>query len=229
MSRFISRLKRDNYEVDKSIGFKDLIIVSISKTTDLIRGCWHRLFFQESNGLVFVGKGSQIAHSHLIKAGKTLLIGRNVSINALSRGGIEFGDNVTLRDNVIIECSGVLRNLGEKLVIGNNVGISQNCFIAVRGNVTIGDNTIIGPHVSIFSENHNFESLEVPIREQGEKRSDVDIGEDVWIGTKSTILSGVKIGSHSIVAAGSVVNKSIPEYSVVGGVPARVLKTRLSV
>jgi len=175
---------------------------------------------------MFVGKNCSIKHSHLIRAGKILTIGRGVQINALSKGGIVFGNNVTIRDNTIIECRGVIRNLGEKLTIGDYVGISQYCFIAVRGNVTIGTNTIIGPNVSIFSENHNFDNLAIPILNQGETRADVVIGSDVWIGTKSIFLSGVTIGNHAIIAAGSVVNKDVPDYAIVGGVPSKILRIR---
>ena len=111
-------------------------------------------------------------------------------------------------------------------MIGNNVGISQNCFIQVRGNVNIGNNVIMGPNVSIFSENHNFTNPDLPVNIQGESRKGVIIEDGVWIGTRSVILDGVKIGENSIIAAGSVVVKDVPPFSIVGGVPAKVLKSR---
>ena len=126
----------------------------------------------------------------------------------------------------IIECTGVLRDLGESLTIGNNVGINHYCFIGVRGNIKIGDNVIFGPRVSVFSENHNFDRLDIPIKDQGETRKDTLIGNDVWIGASSVILSGVKIGDGAIIAAGSVVNKDVPSNAIVAGVPAKMIKRR---
>lgn len=226
LNKTINSLGKTNYAIDEQIGIKDICIIINSKGFDFIRACYLRVFFGSSKGIMFVGKNCVIKHSHLIHAGKTLTLGRNVHINALSKGGVILGNNVTIRDNTIIECSGVIRKLGEQLIIEDNVGISQYCFIAVRGNILIGNNTIIGPHVSIFSENHNYENIEIPIVQQGETRADVVIGKDVWIGTKSTILSGVTIGDHAIIAAGSIVNKNVPAYAIVGGIPAKVLKMR---
>jgi len=116
--------------------------------------------------------------------------------------------------------------MGEGLLIGNNVGIAQNCFIQVRGFVEIGDNVIMGPNVSIFSENHNSDDSDLPINMQGETRKGVKIENGVWIGTRAVILDGVKIGKNSIVAAGSVVTKDVPEFAIVAGVPAKVIKLR---
>ena len=226
VNKIIRSLGKKDYSIDNALSSIDLVIIVMLKISDLLRGTWHRLYFSSSKGLVFVGKRSVIKHAHLIKSGKTLTIGKNVNINALSKKGISFGNNVTIRDNTIIECSGVIRNLGEGLIIEDNVGVSQNCLIAVRGNIRIGFNTILGPGVSIFSENHKFDRLDIPIVSQGEIREDVNIGSDVWIGSGSIILSGVHIGDHSIIAAGSVVNRNVPDYTIVGGCPAKVIKTR---
>jgi acetyltransferase-like isoleucine patch superfamily enzyme len=106
------------------------------------------------------------------------------------------------------------------------VGIAQNCFIQVRGEVIIEDNVIFGPNVSVFSENHNFGDPELPVTVQGENRKGVTIESGVWIGTRSIILDGVRVGKNSIVAAGSVVNKDVLPYSIVGGVPAKLIKMR---
>jgi acetyltransferase-like isoleucine patch superfamily enzyme len=104
------------------------------------------------------------------------------------------------------------------------VGIAQNCFIQVRGEVIIGNNVIFGPGVSVFSENHKFSDPDIPIVGQGEIRKGVVIEDNVWIASGATILDGVHIGNNSIVAAGSVVNKNVPPYAIVGGVPAKILK-----
>ena len=159
--------------------------------------------------------------------GKTITIGDNVEINALSRQGITMGNNVSIHRNTIIECTGVIRELGEGLVIGNNVGIAQNCFIQVRGKVTLGNNIMFGPNVSIFSENHGYERTDLTMLEQPTTRKGVTIEDDVWLGTRCVILDGVTIGKGSIVAAGAIVNTSVPPYSIVAGVPAKIIKSRI--
>jgi len=194
----------------------------------MIRGFWIKQFFLKSNGILFVGINSKIRFRNKISVGKTVFFGDYVEINALSKRGVLIGNNVSILKGTIIECTGVIRDLGEGLIIGNNVGIAQNCFIQVRGMVEIGNNVILGPGVSIFSENHNFSDPNKYINEQGETRKGVVIKNGVWIGSNVTILDGVTIGAHCIIAAGSVVNKNLPEYTIAGGVPAKVLKNRIN-
>lgn len=226
ITKTICLLGKQGYKIDDHLSSFDLVIILKAKFVDLIRGYYHSLFFKKRAGLTFIGKSSKIKHAHLIECGKTFTVGRNVTIDALCKKGIQIGDNVTIKDNSIIECSGVIRNLGDQLTIGNYVGISQGAIILVRGKITIGSYTIMGPNVSIFSENHNFSNTEEYIVNQGETRKGTHIGTDVWIGARSIILAGVHIGSHSIIAAGSVVTKDVPEYAVVGGTPAKILKMR---
>jgi acetyltransferase-like isoleucine patch superfamily enzyme len=110
------------------------------------------------------------------------------------------------------------------------------------GDVTIGDhtrigihNTIIGPvcigsHVNlaqgitVTALNHNFEDASKRIDEQGISTKPVVIGDDVWIGANAVILPGVTVGSHCVVAAGAVVTKDVPDHTLVGGVPAKIIK-----
>lgn len=228
LNYIIGKLGKDGYQVDKRLSRTDIFIILSGKFFSLMRGFYYRLFFYRSAGLVFVGKHCRIKHCHKIRSGKTLTIGDNVEINALSVLGVEFGNNVTILRNTIIECTGVIRNLGEGLTIGNNVGIAQDCFIQVRGKVTIGSDVMFGPNVSIFSENHGFTDTETPMLYQPTIRGDVTIDDDVWLGTQSVILSGVHIGKGAIVAAGAVVNQDIPPYSVAAGIPAKIIKSRLS-
>lgn len=225
-NKIIRRLGKDDYHLDDAISTVDLLKILFSKFCEFIRGIWLKLFLGESHGIVFVGKNTEIKHRRHISLGKSVTIGSNVCINALCRKGLNIGNNVTIKEGCIIEGYGVLRNLGEGLIIGNNVGISQDCFIAIRGNVVIGNDTIFGPNVSIFSENHITDNIEVPIVKQGEKRADVKIGNGVWVGTRAIILSGVSIGDGAIIAAGAVVTKNVDPYTIVGGVPAKVIKKR---
>lgn len=226
INKVIRKLGKTGYSVDKTMTGFDVIIIIRLRFWMLCRGLFLKLFLKKSKGIIFLGRRTKIIHCNKIRCGKSLTIGDNVEINALSKNGILIGDNVSILKNTIIECTGVIRELGEGLVIGNNVGIAQNCFIQVRGSVRIGSNVIFGPNVSIFSENHNYSDTTIPIMDQGATRKGVIIEDDVWLGSGSKILDGVTIGKGSIVASGAVVNKDIPPYSIVGGIPAKVLKTR---
>lgn len=226
LSKLISKIKKEPYKVDEALTLSTIIMLIWDKGFMVLRGLWHKLLFKESKGIVFIGKRVKIRNHKKIKLKGSATIEDGCHINALSKGGITIGGNFSIGRNSIIECTGVIRELGEELIIGDNVGIAANTFIAMRGKLEIGDNTIFGPGVSIHCENHNFSDLETPIRLQGATRKGVKIGKDCWIGSKAVILDGVTIGDHVIVAAGAVVTKDVPDYSIVGGVPAKVIKTR---
>ncbi len=226
MSKVISKIKHTDYKVDKNITDFIMLGIVFEKFAMIIRGLKHKLFLKKSKGLLFVGKRVQLKCRKKIAFKGTALIEDGVKIDALSKGGIEIGENFSIGRNSIIECTGVIRELGEKLTIGKNVGIAANAFISMRGPVEIGDDTIFGPNVAIHAENHNFEDISKPIRLQGATRKGIKIGKDCWIGSGVKILDGVTIGDGCIIAAGAVVNKDIPDYSIVGGVPARVIKNR---
>lgn len=161
-----------------------------------------------------------------LKTSKSVFIGHGVLINAVSKRGMSIGANSTIDDNAILRCSGVLRNLGEGICVGSGTSIGAFNFLHGGGGITIGDNCLLGPYVSIYSENHVFANPNVPIRLQGEERKPVVIGNDVWVGSGSTILAGVEIGSGAVIAAGSVVTRNVPPYHIVGGVPAKIIKKR---
>ena len=110
--------------------------------------------------------------------------------------------------------------------LGDNSGIGRNAEL--DSNITIGCNVMMGPDVKMFVRNHNFSRTDIPMNSQGD--SDVEpivISDDVWIGANAIILPGVHIGQGSVIGAGAVVTKNVPEYSVVGGNPAVVIKSRL--
>ncbi len=113
----------------------------------------------------------------------------------------------------------------KKVRLGDYSGIGVNAKI--YGTCIIGDYVMMGEDCTIITRNHRFERLNTPMMYQGfEEEKPVIIGDDVWIGDRVTILPGVKIGKGSIIAAGAVVTHDVPEYSIVGGVPARIIKSR---
>lgn len=111
------------------------------------------------------------------------------------------------------------------LTIGDNSGVGINCEI--YGPVSIGKHVMMGPEVVVYTSGHSFDRTDIPMMEQGStKVQPVTIGNDVWIGRRVMIMPGVNIGDGCVIGAGAVVTKDIPPYSVVGGVPARVIKQR---
>src|SRR6185437_9532866 len=107
-----------------------------------------------------------------------------------------------------------------------NSNIGAYCYIGCAGLIRIGSNVLMSPRVSLYAENHNFSDPTRPMKEQGVTREPIVIEDDCWIASHSVVLAGVTIGRGSIVAAGSVVTKSMPPYSIIAGVPARVIKSR---
>ena len=109
------------------------------------------------------------------------------------------------------------------LRIGSNSGVGINC---VTVSMTIGDNVMMGPDVTILTSTHIIDRIDIPMGEQGSVVKEVSIGNDVWIGMRSIIMPGVTIGNGVVIGAGAVVTKDVPDYAVVGGVPARIIKFR---
>lgn len=128
-----------------------------------------------------------------------------------------------------------LKNCGKELRV-KGAEISPNSSVGnyselgtralIQANVSIGDNVIMGPDIKIYSRNHKFDKLDIPIQQQGKNYYKTSIGNDVWIGANVIITAGCTIGNHVVIAAGAVVTQDIPDYAIAGGVPSKVLKFR---
>lgn len=148
--------------------------------------------------------------------GQNCSLGHSVEINCRN---IVLDNNVAIRDNVRIGGNG-------ECIIGDGTVINSYTLIACYKKISIGQNVMIAPYVYILDIDHNYENKKIPISKQGYKTDSVIIEDDVWIGTNVIITKGVKIGKGSIVAANSLVNKDIKEYSIYGGTPAKFIKKR---
>lgn len=109
---------------------------------------------------------------------------------------------------------------GKNITIGKNVFINSCCHFQDQGGITLGDGALIGPNVVMATLNHDL----MPENRKTTCPVLIVIGKNVWIGANVTILQDVKIGDNAVVAAGAVVTKDVPENTVVGGIPARVIK-----
>ena len=119
---------------------------------------------------------------------------------------------------------------GEYVTIGDHCLINHNCLIqggkSHAGFIKIGNYVHTGVNVMIMAFNHGFYTRDIPTKEQDYFEAPIVINDDVWIGAGSIILAGVTIGKGAIIAAGAVVNKDVPNYAIVGGCPAKILKYR---
>lgn len=125
--------------------------------------------------------------------------------------------------NVNIE-HGAFFGGGREIEIGDNSAIGLNARIS--GPLSIGSDVMMGPNVSIYTQNHETENIYKPMRLQTAPKEKVTIGSDVWIGANAIILPGVTIGNGVIIGAGAVVTRDVPDMAIVGGVPAKVIKMR---
>jgi acetyltransferase-like isoleucine patch superfamily enzyme len=152
----------------------------------------------------------------LYKKGKGAIIRRRTRMDIMPFRTFSLGAKSIIEDFVCVN-----NGMGD-------VVIGENCMIGIgsvlTGPVTIGNNVIMAQHAGVSGLNHGYKDPLVPIRDQKCDVAPVTIMDDSWIGTNAVITSGVTIGKHSIVAGGSVVTKDVPDYTMVGGNPAKVLK-----
>jgi acetyltransferase-like isoleucine patch superfamily enzyme len=170
---------------------------------------------------VFLGRHVRIATRSRVKFGRNVAIADFVWIDALSRTGIVLGDSVTVDRGAVLRGSGVIRDLGVGIRVGDRTAIGLNNLVLGQGGVSIGADCLLGPNVTVVSENHNYADPAQPIRSQGETRLPTVIEDDVWVGANAVILGGAYVGRGAVIAAGAVVRGRVPANAVVAGVPAR--------
>lgn len=134
---------------------------------------------------------------------------------------------INSKGNPRIHPSASLR-CGFNIHLGLNSRINAQCCVWASENskIVLGDNVLMGPGVKMFSSNYTTMDTEVPMIFQPFVERDIIIGNDVWLGSGSILVAGVTVGDGTIIAAGSVVTKDIPEYTIAGGIPAKPIKRR---
>lgn len=225
-SWLVQRLKHDpSYIVDSRLGGRDLATELADRAVSLARAQW-ALRGVDGGRIRFVERGCTVRHRRHCRIGAGSVLEAYSRLHCLSTVGVRIGDRVTVGRFAVVECTGVLWSLGSGFRIGDDSAIGDYSFIGAAGGVEVGSRVLMGQRVSIHSENHRFESAEVAIRAQGTTRQGVKIGDDCWIGSGTIILDGVELGQGCVVAAGAVVTRPFPSGSVLGGVPARLMRTR---
>tara|TARA_B100000941_G_C28434414_1_gene516120 strand:- start:179 stop:760 length:582 start_codon:yes stop_codon:yes gene_type:complete len=151
-------------------------------------------------------------------------IGGNIKVKLFffnnARLKIILQGNNSLHSNTLFQGSGTI-------IFGKNSFCGEFSVFGCNDKIEVGSNVMIAQAVTIRDTDHNFQRTDISMIEQGITSSTVVIEDDVWIGHGVTITKGVTIGKGSIIAAGAVVTKDIPSYSIVGGIPAKVIKSRL--
>jgi galactoside O-acetyltransferase len=151
-----------------------------------------------------------------IKAGKNLKVGKGSMI--CQPHLIKVGDNVGFYHGIHIEpCD-------KEITIGSNTHFAPYCVL--YGPLSVGNNCAIAAHVVLASIEHSYADIDTPIVKQPTNQKKITIEDNVWIGAHAVITPGVTIGTGSIIGAGAVVTKDVEPYSVMGGVPARLIKKR---
>ncbi len=150
------------------------------------------------------------------KKGKQTVIRRSARMDVLPFNKFYIGRNS------IIEGSCTINNGVGDVIIGDRskIGIAN----VVIGPINIGNDCIFAQNIVLSGLNHGYEDVNLPPENQSVTTSAINVEDEVWIGANAVVVAGITIGKHSVVAAGSVVTKNVPPYSVVGGNPAKVLK-----
>lgn len=158
-----------------------------------------------------------------ISPSKHVYFGKNVRI--VNPQYIDMGGQVFIDDDVELCVNQTMSGVTPKLLIGNRVHFGKMNRIGCDNRIIIEDDVLFAPHVHISDRNHGFENIHIPIsRQKVTSKGPVVIGAETWLGFGCQVMSGVKIGRHCVIAAGTIVVKDVPDYSVVGGNPAKILK-----
>lgn len=188
-----------------------------------------KLLLQYFQGLVFRFKemlrgktvlATKLVGTNRIKLGRGVYISDNARLVSEQGGRIEIGDKSKIGTMSIVE------DRGGFIKIGKNTSINSMSVLYGHGGLTIGDDCIMATGLICVPAEHNFSDPNLPVKEQGESKKGIRIGNGVWIGARVTVLDGVTIGDDSVIGAGAVVTQDIPSRSIAVGVPARVIRTR---
>lgn len=189
----------------------------------LLRKMAAKLLFRSVGPGLILGRGLVLRHPGRVSFGANVAVDDYVFIEACGSGetGVQIHDGVVLSRNCIV--------LGKNgpIVLEKRVDVGFNCVFASVSGITIGASTIVAGNCYIGGGRYHHDRLDLSIIEQGVySRGEIVIGENSWIGAGAIILDGVKLGKGVIVGAGAVVTKDAPDYAVLVGSPARILRIR---
>ncbi len=188
-----------------------------------IRGILYRLIMK-MDGMAAIESGVRLRFASNIKLGHGVYLDQGAYLHA-TPNGIEIGDETIVMHGAILHVYNFRHMPHSGIKIGKNSLVGEYSVIRGQGGVTIGDRVYTSPFTQIIAVNHVFDDPKRPFVEQGITAEGIVIDDDVWLGAGAVITDGVRVGRGAVVAAGAVVTKDVPPHTVVGGVPARILKT----
>ena len=246
-------MEKKEYKIQESISgqkksklqrYHDLIIGS-SKFTDLLkyeliilisswipgalgiflRGKLYPLLLGKTGRGVIFGTNIVLRHPKKIFIGNNVIVDDNVMIDAkgTNNAGIELEDEVFLGRNTILSCK------GGDIILHEKVNLGFNCEIFSSNRVEIGKDTLVAAFsYFVGGGNYKLDNINIPINQQPdfEGAGGIKLEGNNWVGAHCVILDGVIIGEGSVIAAGAVVNKTVPSFSIAAGIPAKIIKNR---
>jgi acetyltransferase-like isoleucine patch superfamily enzyme len=187
------------------------------------RGLFYRLILR-MDGLAAIESRVRLRFADHIKLGHGVYLDEGVYLHAAPKG-IEIGPRSIVMHGAVLHVYN-FRNMPQSgIKIGSDSLIGEYSVIRGQGGVQIGDRVYTSPFTQIIAVNHVFDDPNRPFVDQGITAEGIVIEDDVWLGAGSIITDGVRVGKGSVVAAGAVVTKDVPPHTVVGGVPAKLIKT----
>lgn len=187
-----------------------------------LRGFFYRLIMR-MDGIAAIEKGVRLRFADQIKLGHGVYIDEGVYLHACPKG-IEIGSGTIVMHGAVLHVYN-FRNMSQSgITIGKDSLIGEYSVIRGQGGVQIGDRVYTSPFTQIIAVNHVFDDPDRPFVEQGITAEGIVIEDDVWLGAGAVITDGVRVGRGAVVAAGAVVTKDVSPHTVVGGVPAKLIK-----
>ena len=172
-------------------------------------------------GVVF-GTNVVIRHPHKVCLGNNVVIDDNCVLDA--KGGDD--NSITIGNGVFVGRNTILYCFDGDIVVGDNTTISFNCDVFSANLVKIGESVQMAAYTFLNGGTHNFDRTDIPILKQERSGKGITVGDNVWVGAGAKVLDGIAIGKDAIVGAGSVVNHDVPDFAIVGGVPAKFIRSR---
>ena len=184
-----------------------------------LRGLVYRTVLGSIGSMCLVEEDVRLQVPRRVHLGRRVFIGQYSYLDG-GTSALRLGDDV----HVARFCT--LRAGEAGIEVKAGAGINIRCYLDGNGGIEIGENALLSPGVQVISGNHVFADPSVPIRWQGTAYGKVTIGDDCWLGTNAIVLPGVTVAKGSVVGAGAVVTKDLPDYSIAVGVPARIVGHR---
>src|SRR5215212_1181118 len=188
-----------------------------------VRGLFYRLILR-MEGLAAIESRVRLRFADQIKLGQGVYLDEGVYLHACPQG-IEIGPRTIVMHGAVLHVYNFREMPQSGIKIGSDSLIGEYSVIRGQGGVQIGNRVYTSPFTQIIAVNHVFEDPNHPFVEQGITAEGIIIEDDVWLGAGVIITDGVKVGKGAVVAAGAVVTKDVPPHTVVGGVPAKLIKT----